>query len=383
MKNYLTAAFILFSGIMFAQGAPRAFNYQGIAVDANGDALANTAIGLRYSLLENSNSGSVIYEETQTSTTTGIGQFSSDVGFGNVTSGSFTDLDWANNSYFLQVEMDANGGSNYSFSSTVELLSVPYALYVDHADTVLSPGRAGNNGAQGPAGVQGPSGPAGPQGPSGGSGPQGPAGDPGPQGPSGPQGPQGIAGGITGDPGPEGPKGLPGTADGRPGMNGPYGPQGPQGPTGLAGADGPKGPAGTVAGPQGDPGPSSSIIGPKGPDGPRGPGGGPKGPNGPSGYLCFDTNGNGVGDASEDTNGDGVFNTYDCQGPAGPTGAQGPQGPAGIQGLQGKQGLTYYSLTSVVPSNPSTGSMYLDDGSNTSDGKPGFRIWDGSNWIDL
>jgi len=130
MKNYLTAAFILISGIMLAQGTPQAFNYQGIAVDANGAALANTNIGLRYSLLENSNSGTIIYQETQTSTTTGIGQFSSDVGFGNATTGNFTDLDWANNSYFLQVEMDADGGSNYSFSSTVELLSVPYACHM-------------------------------------------------------------------------------------------------------------------------------------------------------------------------------------------------------------------------------------------------------------
>lgn len=383
MKNYLIAAFLLISGLMLAQTAPQAFNYQGIAVDASGAALSNTNIGLRYSLLENSNSGTVIYQETQTTTTTGIGQFSSDVGFGTSTIGSFTVLDWANNSYFLQVEMDASGGSNYTFSSTVELLSVPYALFVETAASVLSPGLPGAQGPQGPQGPTGPQGPSGPQGPAGGSGPQGPTGDTGPQGPQGPQGPAGINGGITGDPGPEGPKGFPGTADGNPGVDGAFGPQGNQGPTGLAGPDGPKGIASTVVGPQGDPGPSSSNVGPKGPDGPRGEGGGPKGPDGPSGTSCFDTNGNGVGDPAEDTNGDGVYNANDCQGPQGPSGATGAQGPSGPQGPIGDRGITYYSLTSVVPSNPSTGKMYLDDGSNTSDGTPGFRIWDGSNWIDL
>ena len=66
--------------------------------------------------------------------------------------------------------------------------------------------------------------------------------------------------------------------------------------------------------------------------------------------YCWDTNNNGIQDASEDINMDGVWDALDCVGPPGPqgpvgaTGAQGPagangaQGPAGEQGQQGPQG---------------------------------------------
>ncbi len=383
MKNYLIVALVLLAGLIYGQSSPQAFNYQGIAVDANGAALANSNIGLRYSVLENSSTGNIAYQETQNTTTTGIGQFSSDVGFGSSTQGIFSNLDWGSNNYFLQVEMDATGGSNYTFSTTIELLSVPYALFVEEAGMVLNPGRTGLQGPQGPTGATGPTGPMGPAGPSGGSGPVGEPGLPGPDGPQGAQGPQGANGGPIGEVGDQGPQGPAGTAVGAQGPTGPQGPQGPQGDPGPQGLEGPAGTQQGPQGPQGDPGDPSNEVGPKGPDGPQGPGGGPKGPNGPNGIQCWDTNGNGLVDPAEDTNGDGLFNSSDCQGPAGPSGASGPQGPAGAQGATGDRGPTIYSMTSVAPSNPSTGTMYLDDGTNTADGTPNFRIWDGTQWLDL
>ena len=44
MKNYIIPALILISGLMFGQSAPEAFNYQGLAVDASGAALALSLI---------------------------------------------------------------------------------------------------------------------------------------------------------------------------------------------------------------------------------------------------------------------------------------------------------------------------------------------------
>ena len=61
---------------------------------------------------------------------------------------------------------------------------------------------------------------------------------------------------------------------------------------------------------------------------------------------CWDTNGNGVADPSEDINNDGVYNAFDCIGPqgpqgvTGPQGAPGPQGPTGNTGAPGPQGPT-------------------------------------------
>lgn len=78
----------------------------------------------------------------------------------------------------------------------------------------------------------------------------------------------------------------------------------------------------------------------------------------------------------------------------GPQGAQGEQGPAAVdgqplsgqqgpQGDQGPQGVPIIERQATTPQNPGLGRVYLDDGSNTSDGNPGFRYYDGNGWIDL
>jgi len=72
---------------------------------------------------------------------------------------------------------------------------------------------------------------------------------------------------------------------------------------------------------------------------------GTNGTNGTNGISCWDTNGNGVNDPSEDTNVDGLFDALDCKGaagaagPIGSAGAAGAAGPTGPQGPQGPQGV--------------------------------------------
>src|SRR5690606_15621229 len=43
---------------------------------------------------------------------------------------------WGNGPYFLKTEIDPNGGTSYSISGTTQLISVPYALFAEHALTV-------------------------------------------------------------------------------------------------------------------------------------------------------------------------------------------------------------------------------------------------------
>ena len=73
-------------------------------------------------------------------------------------------------------------------------------------------------------------------------------------------------------------------------------------------------------------------------------------------------------------------------GPQGPVGDQGqsiigPAGPAGEQGLVGKNDFGL----SVRMSNtePNSGQYYVDDGTNTADGKPRLRYNLNGTWIDL
>lgn len=83
---------------------------------------------------------------------------------------------------------------------------------------------------------------------------------------------------------------------------------GPTGPTGAAGVAGATGPAGAT------------------------------GVTGPTGIHCWDLNGDGINDPSEDVNNDGFWNTLDCQGAAGATGANGATGASGPSGDPGPTG---------------------------------------------
>ncbi len=271
LKNLLLATTFLFgAGLAFAQ-APQNFNYQAVARNASGNVLASQPVGIQITLHQTTPTGTVVYSETHAPTTTSIGLMNLSIGAGTVTSGTFNTIDWAAGPYYVEIGMDATGGTSYVSMGTQQLLSVPYALYAE-------------NSAPGPAGATGP---AGPQGPAGLDGADGIDGVDGAAGPTGPQGPAGLDGavGATGPAGPMGPAGANGL-DGAVGATGPMGPMGPAGANGLDGAVGATGPTGPM-GPAGANG-LDGAVGATGPAGPMGPAGangldGAVGATGPAG----------------------------------------------------------------------------------------------------
>ncbi|HOP44321.1 MAG TPA: hypothetical protein PLA11_12460, partial [Flavobacteriales bacterium] len=151
MRPYaLLTALLLVTGL-FAQ-TPEAFNYQGVARDAGGDALANTAIGVQFQLHQGTAVGTVVYSETHSPTTNDLGLFSLEVGNGTPGTGTFAAIDWSAGPYFLEVGMDPAGGSSYTSVGAQQLLSVPYALHAktaemaDDGDWVLSGDTVHSNG---------------------------------------------------------------------------------------------------------------------------------------------------------------------------------------------------------------------------------------------
>jgi len=127
-KIIFTFLVILLAISMFAQ-TPQAFNYQAVARDLSGTPIPNQNIGLQIAILQGSINGTEVYKETHTETTSNLGLFNLQIGTGMVVNGVFVDIDWGSDSYFLQIEMDENGGSNYQLIGSSELLSVPYALH--------------------------------------------------------------------------------------------------------------------------------------------------------------------------------------------------------------------------------------------------------------
>lgn len=129
MKKLELSIIAIFIGITLLAQAPQSFKYQGVARNAEGVAITNSPIGLQFSIIATNVNGSIIYSETFTINSNGNGVFNLNIGEGNVESGNFQIIDWGNDSYFLKVEMDISGGSNYIEMGTSQLLSVPYSLY--------------------------------------------------------------------------------------------------------------------------------------------------------------------------------------------------------------------------------------------------------------
>ena len=129
----LVACFSVFSQTT-TPPAPFKFNYQAVARDANGAFIDAKDIGVRISILE----GSItVYSESQIKKTNRYGLFNLIIGEGTFISGSaISNLNWAGNSKKIKIDIDPNGGSNYTTIGTADLLSVPYALYANNAGNI-------------------------------------------------------------------------------------------------------------------------------------------------------------------------------------------------------------------------------------------------------
>ena len=89
---------------------------------------------MQISILKSFPNGISVYTETHRVTTNGNGLMSLEIGTGNPTPGSdFTTIDWGNDDYYLQSEVDLTGGSNYTVIGTQQLITVPYAFHAGNA----------------------------------------------------------------------------------------------------------------------------------------------------------------------------------------------------------------------------------------------------------
>ena len=126
MKKLYTSIGLFLTALLSAQ-VPQAFSYQTIAFNASGAPISNGNVSLRVSILENSATGTALYTEIHTKTTNTKGLVNLNIGQGTTTTGSFGGINWGNNTKFVKVEMDPQGGSNYTNVGVNQLMSVPYA----------------------------------------------------------------------------------------------------------------------------------------------------------------------------------------------------------------------------------------------------------------
>lgn len=160
MKKFFLFLFLsmLLSFNAFTQ-APAKFSYQAVVRDHAGELVKSRPVGMRVSILKGSADGTVVFQEVYVPNhkTNQNGLISFEVGGGIPVLGTLASIDWSSGSYFVKTETDPAGGTNYGLTGSVQLLSVPYAMYASNS----------GNSIPGPQGPQGPTGPKGEKGDSG------------------------------------------------------------------------------------------------------------------------------------------------------------------------------------------------------------------------
>ncbi len=108
-------------------------NYQAVIRDTSSYLVSNQEIGIRISILQGSDTGTIAYTETQNHI------FTNENGLLNIEFGGgagFAAIPWSEGPFFIKTETDPTGGTNYTISGVSQLLSVPYAQYAANARTI-------------------------------------------------------------------------------------------------------------------------------------------------------------------------------------------------------------------------------------------------------
>ena len=129
MKRIGAILVFCFVAFVLVAQPPQSFKYQAVVRNSSGELISNQAIGVRISIHDVSAGGTILYQETHTTSTNEFGLANFEIGKGTPTLGTFTDIGWGNNNKFLEIEIDSQGGINYISMGTSELVSVPYALF--------------------------------------------------------------------------------------------------------------------------------------------------------------------------------------------------------------------------------------------------------------
>jgi uncharacterized protein (TIGR02145 family) len=122
MRFFILSCLLCVAITMVAQ-VPALIPYQAIARDALGQPLASANINARFTIHDATPTGSAVWQEIQTVSTTALGLFTVQLG----SQVPLTAVNWATGSKFMQVEVDL--GNGFTDIGTQQMLSVPYALH--------------------------------------------------------------------------------------------------------------------------------------------------------------------------------------------------------------------------------------------------------------
>ena len=128
LYNLLTLFFL-----NYACAQTQGINFQGVARNSSNTLLVNQKIGLRFTILTGSTSGTIEFSETRIVTTNNQALFAVVIGDNTSTTSTknFDQIDWAKQPKFLKIELDPNAGSDYLLMGNTQLQSVPFSFYAN------------------------------------------------------------------------------------------------------------------------------------------------------------------------------------------------------------------------------------------------------------
>lgn len=127
----------VFSLITIGQ-VPQSINFQAVAKLPSGALIQNQSVSILVQLTQENLSPNLRYSEVHNVTTNSAGNFVLKIGTGSVVSGGFANIQWEYANVMLKLEIDINGGSNYTSLGSSQLLTVPYSFYSEAASSLIS-----------------------------------------------------------------------------------------------------------------------------------------------------------------------------------------------------------------------------------------------------
>ena len=137
---YILFALGLFNGVCAQNN--KGIHFQGIARSESGMIIAKKQITLKISILTDTLSSNIEYQEIKSVTTNVLGLFYTDIGAEEagkvITIGVFDLIQWQKEDKYLQVEVDPNNSLHFLQAGFEKINYVPYAFYAQEAKMITS-----------------------------------------------------------------------------------------------------------------------------------------------------------------------------------------------------------------------------------------------------
>ena len=135
MKHFIKILLLFLSINTLAQ-APQGFNYQATVRNQEGQLITNQNVYFKFNLMQGSPTSVPVFTETHYVPTDDKGTVNLIIGQGTADTGTanFNEINWSLGNYHMGIEL--NTGNGYIALGTLQLMSVPYALYAEQTGAV-------------------------------------------------------------------------------------------------------------------------------------------------------------------------------------------------------------------------------------------------------